>query len=54
MEDEKKSIGASCRTEVASYTQYRNRMHEIVDNVLSLTLNARIARNAGMMIRFRF
>ena len=34
MEDEKKSHGASCRTEVASYTQYRNRLHEIVDNVL--------------------
>lgn len=34
MEDEKNFNRETCRTEVVSYTQYRNRLHEIVDNVL--------------------
>ncbi len=34
MEDEKKFNREACRAEVVSYTQYRNRLHEIVDNVL--------------------
>ena len=34
MEEEKNSSERSCRTEVVSYTQYRNRLHEIVDNIL--------------------
>jgi serine O-acetyltransferase len=35
MEDEKSPDRASCRTEAVSYTQYRNRLPEIIDNVLA-------------------